>query len=94
VINVGYAPTFGPGGLAIEAHLLDYAGGPLYGALLVLEMVEKLRDEQRFDTVEALLDQIRHDIARARRLLEPEVARARYALFGDPIAHSPFTRDA
>jgi riboflavin kinase/FMN adenylyltransferase len=69
VINIGVRPTFdGTRTLTIEAHLLDF-DGDLYGHQLTLDFVERLRDEQRFDGVAALVAQINDDIARARILL-------------------------
>jgi len=70
VTNVGLRPTF-TGGEAIprvEAHLLDYSGD-LYGKMLKLEFVERLRGEQKFPSVEALVAQIRSDSEQARGML-------------------------
>jgi riboflavin kinase/FMN adenylyltransferase len=53
----------------VEAHLLDYDGGDLYDQELVLTFFERLREERRFPGPEALLEQIRRDIARARAML-------------------------
>lgn len=69
VLNVGYAPTFGAKTLRIEAHLLDYGGGPLYGRTLTLHVVERLRDERRFNDAEALQAQIELDIRQGRGIL-------------------------
>lgn len=69
VINVGFAPTFGGNELKIEAHLLEYGGEPLYGSVLTLDFVDRIRDEVKFNGVEALKAQIRRDIDDARRLL-------------------------
>lgn len=69
VINIGYTPTFGSSGLKVEAHILDYPGGQLYGSVLNLEFVDRLRDEQRFDGIDALKAQVDRDIERARALL-------------------------
>jgi riboflavin kinase/FMN adenylyltransferase len=69
VINVGFAPTFGEGELKVEVHLLDYDGGQLYGTALSVDFVDRLRDELRFDGVEALKAQIAKDVADARRVL-------------------------
>lgn len=69
VVNVGRRPTFGGGALLVEAHLLDFEGD-LYGRVLRLEFEARLRDERRFDGPQALLAQVREDIACARRLLE------------------------
>jgi riboflavin kinase/FMN adenylyltransferase len=68
VVNLGRRPTFGGGELALEAHLLDFAG-ELYGARVRLSFHERLRDEQRFSSQEALVARIREDVARARGLL-------------------------
>jgi riboflavin kinase/FMN adenylyltransferase len=65
VVNIGMRPTFGETALVIEAHLLDFAGA-LYGCLLRLEFVSRLRDERRFAGPEALREQISRDIAAAR----------------------------
>jgi riboflavin kinase/FMN adenylyltransferase len=66
VVNVGVRPTFGETTLAVEAHLLDFTGD-LYGRQVRLEFLERLRDEMRFPSVEALKDQVARDIAAARR---------------------------
>lgn len=71
VTNVGLRPTFEDGAPApvVEAHLLDYAGGEFYGERMTLEFLSRLRPEQRFDGVQALLAQIQQDIAAARAQL-------------------------
>lgn len=68
VVNVGVRPTFGVLGRTVEAHLLDFQGD-LYGAWAVAELVDRLRGEERFPTVEALTARIAADVARARALL-------------------------
>jgi riboflavin kinase/FMN adenylyltransferase len=68
VVNIGVRPTFGETVLAVEAHLLDFAGD-VYGARMSLAFVERLRGEQKFPGVEALRAQIAADVARARRVL-------------------------
>jgi riboflavin kinase / FMN adenylyltransferase len=65
VVNVGFRPTFGETNLAIEAHLLDFSGD-LYGRQVRLDFVDRLRDEMRFASVDALKAQIERDIAAAR----------------------------
>jgi riboflavin kinase / FMN adenylyltransferase len=68
-INVGTNPTFVAGHpVSVEAHVLDFAGD-LYGAALRLGFVERLRDEQRFGSVDELVAQIRRDIDATRALL-------------------------
>lgn len=66
VINVGSRPTFaGTDAVVVEIHVLDF-NGELYGRTLEVCMGQKLRDEQRFDSVQELQQQIAADIERAR----------------------------
>jgi riboflavin kinase/FMN adenylyltransferase len=69
VVNLGRRPTFGNRDTTVEAHLLDQ-DLDLYGRLLRLEFAARLREERPFPGPEALLEQIRRDIARARPLLD------------------------
>lgn len=72
VANIGFNPTFGNRDRSVETHLLDYRGD-LYGQRLAIAFAARLRGEQKFPGVEALLAQIRADIAAARQILaEPE----------------------
>jgi riboflavin kinase/FMN adenylyltransferase len=69
VVNVGVRPTFdGSNTLTVEAHLLDF-DGDLYGQTLSLDFVARLRDEKKFEGVDALAAQIRADVERGRRIL-------------------------
>jgi riboflavin kinase/FMN adenylyltransferase len=71
VASLGTNPTFVEGGgLVLEVHVLDY-DGDLYGKRTRTTFVARLRDEAKFDSVEALVAQIRDDIDAARRLLMP-----------------------
>ncbi len=65
--NIGVRPTFGEGDLAVETHLLEYSGD-LYGRRVRLAFVQRLRDERRFEDVDALRAQIEADRRRAERL--------------------------
>jgi riboflavin kinase / FMN adenylyltransferase len=68
LISVGVRPTFeGDGSVLVEAFLLDW-DGDLYDAELDLELVHRLREERRFDSPDALVEQMRRDEADARRL--------------------------
>jgi riboflavin kinase/FMN adenylyltransferase len=71
VTNIGVRPTFDDKLEApvVETHILDYDGGDFYGQELRLEFHARLRDEQRFDGVEALVAQIQADIQNARQIL-------------------------
>lgn len=70
VTNVGYRPTFGEDLTAprIEAHLLDFSH-ELYGQMMDLAFIERLRDEMKFDQVSDLVNQIQRDVDRARGIL-------------------------
>jgi len=68
VLNIGVRPTFGALRRTVEAHLLDFDGS-LYGRWLVLELVDRLRGEQRFTGPEALRQAIAADVKRAREVL-------------------------
>jgi riboflavin kinase/FMN adenylyltransferase len=69
VVNLGRRPTFEGKGGSLEAHLLGF-DGDLYGSLLRLAFVRRLRDERRFAGAAELVEQIRRDIEDARAILE------------------------
>jgi riboflavin kinase/FMN adenylyltransferase len=66
-VSIGVRPTFGGGALLVEAHLIGFEGD-LYGTVLQLEFLERLRDEERFDSAEALVEQMRKDVADTRAI--------------------------
>ncbi len=69
VASLGTNPTFvDGGGLVLEVHVLDWEGD-LYDRRVRTTFVARLRDEQRFDSVDSLVEQIRADIAHARAAL-------------------------
>jgi riboflavin kinase / FMN adenylyltransferase len=68
VTNIGVRPTFDGQRQTVEAHLLDFAGD-LYGKSLNLTFEFRLRGEQKFGGIEALVAQIRADVEAGRRLL-------------------------
>lgn len=70
VTNVGVRPTVSDEGqVSVESHLLEYSGN-LYGRQARVEFYEFLRGEQRFESFEALGEQIRRDADNARRYFE------------------------
>lgn len=70
-VSVGVRPTFGTGrGVLIEAYLLD-RDLDLYGRMLRVEFLRRLRGERRFDTVDALVEQMRRDVEQTRELCDP-----------------------
>ncbi len=67
-INVGVRPTFETGrGLLIEAHLIDFEGD-LYGERLRIALVERMRGEQRFESVDELVGQMQKDVEQATEI--------------------------
>ena len=75
-VSIGVRPTFETGrGELIEAYVIDF-DGDLYGHELRLEFLERLRGERRFETVEALVEQMHADVERAREICAAPVAPA------------------
>jgi riboflavin kinase / FMN adenylyltransferase len=67
-VSVGVRPTFGTGrGVLVEAYVLDRELD-LYGHTLRVEFLRRLRGERRFPSAEALIEQMRRDVAQARDL--------------------------
>ena len=68
-VNVGVRPTFESGrGVLIETYLIDQEELDLYGSVLRVAFVERLRGEKRFASVEELITQMRIDVEDARRV--------------------------
>ncbi|MBT4088505.1 MAG: bifunctional riboflavin kinase/FAD synthetase, partial [Deltaproteobacteria bacterium] len=61
VCNVGYNPTFNGTALKVEAHLFDFNEN-IYGEHVNIMPIQFLRDETKFDSIEALKTQIRKDV--------------------------------
>lgn len=69
VTNIGNNPTFKDSDqLSIETNLFDF-DSDIYGEVLNIQFLKKLRDERKFSTVNALIDQIKSDIQTARDYL-------------------------
>ena len=67
--NIGRRPTFGNDNeRTIEAYILDYSSD-IYGKDLKIELIERLRGEQKFEDKEALKRQIAEDVKRGREIL-------------------------
>lgn len=68
VANIGYSPTFDDNIFTIEIHILDFHND-IYGKNIRVNIVERIRDEQKFASLNELTDQIREDIQVARNIL-------------------------
>jgi riboflavin kinase/FMN adenylyltransferase len=68
-VSIGVRPTFVTGrGLLVEAFLLDFEGD-LYGRELRLDFLDRIRGERRFESADALVEQIRRDVDEIARLV-------------------------
>jgi len=67
--NIGQRPTFGENQRVVEVYLLDYHGD-LYGQELAIDIIERLRDEKKFDTPEQLKKQIAEDVKQGKAILD------------------------
>jgi riboflavin kinase/FMN adenylyltransferase len=65
------APTFDQRDSRVEAHLLDYQGD-LYGRVVEVTFIERLRPEKRFFGADDLKEQIARDIVEARKILRED----------------------
>ena len=72
-INIGTNPTFTPDkhSVSVEAYLLDF-DRDIYGEAVRLDFVARLRDELKYDSVDALVRQIKTDVEQTRELLGTE----------------------
>jgi riboflavin kinase/FMN adenylyltransferase len=68
ITNIGMRPTFSESARAIEAHIFDF-NRDIYGRQVKLELIERIRPERKFDSVEALKNQIALDLSKAREIL-------------------------
>lgn len=73
MVNIGWRPTLDNGSdQTIEAHLLDYTGDSLYGQQLKLYFYRRVRDEQRFNSIEDLQRQLAIDADTVRQMLSDQ----------------------
>ena len=66
--SIGVRPTFGLTERLVEVYILDF-DGDLYGRELEVEFVDKLRDQETFSSLDALVEQINRDVANTRETL-------------------------
>jgi riboflavin kinase / FMN adenylyltransferase len=68
-ISVGTNPTFDGVERTVEAYVLDRDDLELYGVPVAIDFVDRIRGQERFDTVAALVERMHDDVATARQLL-------------------------
>lgn len=69
IMNIGYRPTVGGLDKTIEIHLLDFEGD-LYGEKMRISLLRRLRNEKKFESIDALSQQIKADEKAARNWIE------------------------
>lgn len=70
--NIGIRPMFELKVGQVEAHILDFEDKDIYGQILRIRPVKRLRGEAKFDSLEALITQIDADCAATRRILSTD----------------------
>jgi riboflavin kinase / FMN adenylyltransferase len=70
VLNIGFNPTFGENRLSLEVHLMDFSGD-VYGTLLEILFIDRIREERMFPGPEELTLQMKKDAEQARAVLNP-----------------------
>ena len=73
-VSVGTNPTFSGRERRVEAYVLDFEGD-LYGQRACLDFVARLRDMERYDNVQDLIDQLHVDVRQTREILTPDTGR-------------------
>ena len=70
VANIGYSPTFDDHIFTVEVHILDFKKD-IYGDKIMVNFVQRLRDEIKFSGIDELVTQIHADIRQSRQILAP-----------------------
>jgi riboflavin kinase / FMN adenylyltransferase len=73
VASLGTRPTVGGTRPLLEAHVFDFAGD-LYGREIEVEFLARLREERKFDSLDAMVEQMHQDAAQARSAFAREVS--------------------
>lgn len=87
MVNIGTNPTFGEAPRTVEAHLLDFSQD-IVGQEVSLFFLDKLRNEQKFSGVDALVDQLRRDESDTRSRWENHEVADMINLIPNPVDHS------
>ena len=66
--SIGIRPTFGGGQRLVEVYVLDF-DGDLYDQVIEVQFVKRLREERKFESVQALIAQMQQDVVQSRQLL-------------------------
>jgi riboflavin kinase/FMN adenylyltransferase len=66
--SIGVRPTFGSGQRTVEVYVLDF-DGDLYDQVIEVQFIKRLREERKFENVDALIKQMNQDVAQTREVL-------------------------
>ena len=66
--NIGIRPTFDHGHRLVEVYVLDF-DGDLYDQVIEVQFIKRLREERKFDRIDALIAQMKQDVEETRRVL-------------------------
>lgn len=69
-VSVGKPPMFENARGRIEAHLIGFTDRDLYGCVMTLQFLKRLRPQYQFNSVDALLEQMAHDVEQTRQLVQ------------------------
>jgi riboflavin kinase/FMN adenylyltransferase len=72
MMNIGMRPTFDGHQQTLEVHIFRLSED-LYGQQLLVSFVERLREEQRFESIEALMSQLQQDAVLAEQILNQDM---------------------
>ena len=69
MMNIGHRPTFNGTSTSMEVNLFNFSGD-LYGQELLVSFISKIRDERKFDSIDALAEQLQHDKVQINKLFD------------------------
>ena len=69
MMNIGHRPTFNGRTTSMEVNLFNFSGD-LYGQKLLVSFISKIRDERKFDSIDALAEQLQHDKVQINKLFD------------------------
>lgn len=69
MMNIGHRPTFNGTTTSMEVNLFNFSGD-LYGQELLVSFISKIRDERKFDSIDALAEQLQHDKVQINKLFD------------------------
>ncbi len=69
MMNIGHRPTFNGTTTSMEVNLFNFSGD-LYGQELLVSFISKIRDEHKFDSIDALAEQLQHDKVQINKLFD------------------------